>query len=63
MDPSKRTTDRRKQGRSTQDRRDWRTRLEGSWTEAERHRRVTQMREEHHDRHAVTVVTPKPSAT
>lgn len=55
MDPSHQSTDRRKRGRTTADRRDQRTRLEGLWTDTERARRVAEMREEYHDRHAVTV--------
>ena len=55
MDRSHQSTDRRKRGRTTEDRRDLRTRLEGLWTDTERARRVAEMREEHHDRHAVTV--------
>ena len=55
MQPSSQP-DRRKQGRTTQERRDLRTRLEGIWTETERARRSAEIREEHHDRHAITVM-------
>jgi len=60
MDHSSSHPDRRKKGRTSQERRDVRTRLEGIWTEAERTRRIAEIREEHHDRHAITVVmTPR----
>jgi hypothetical protein len=59
MDLSKHPTDRRRLERTTQDRRDRRTRLEETSTEAERARRVAAMREEHHDRHAITVKPAK----
>ena len=55
MDLSHPPTDRRRTGRTTEDRRAQRVRLEGVWTEAERARRVAQMRDEHHDRHAITI--------
>ncbi len=47
--------DRRKHRRSTPDRRDEVHRLPGVWTEAERQRRVQQIREERHDEYAITV--------
>lgn len=55
MDLSTHSTDRRKHGRAIEDRCDQRTRLEGAWTDAERARRVAEVREEHHDRYAITV--------
>jgi hypothetical protein len=55
MDTPASAPDRRKQGRTTEDRRDRLTRLEGVWTEAERCRRVSEFREEHHDSRAITV--------
>jgi hypothetical protein len=57
MEPSSQS-DRRKKGRTTQERRDLRTRLEGIWTETERARRIAEIREEHHDGHAITVRLP-----
>lgn len=60
MDTPASVPERRKQGRTTEDRRDRLTRLEGVWTEAERWRRVSEFREEHHDSHAITLrATPQ----
>ena len=58
MNLSRHQEDRRKEGRTAEDRRDLRTRVVGSWTEAERSqsRRVAEMREEYHDRHAITII-------
>jgi hypothetical protein len=54
--------DRRSRGRSTADRRDHRTRLEGVWTEIERGNRVAAIREELHDSRAITIRRLQPTA-
>jgi hypothetical protein len=47
--------DRRKIGRTTVERRNVRTRLEGLWTAAERERFIRALREERRDAEAVTI--------
>jgi hypothetical protein len=54
--------ERRRIGRTTNERRDWRTRLEGIWTEAERERFIQAVREQRHDAQAVTVRAPAPES-
>jgi hypothetical protein len=53
--PDGRCLDRRRIGRTTRERRDLLTRLEGLWTEAERQRFIRTLREERQDAKAVTI--------
>ena len=55
LTPDDRRPDRRRIGRTTAERRDLRTRLEGLWTEAERQLLIRTIREERRDAKAVTV--------
>jgi hypothetical protein len=55
LTPDDRHPDRRRIGRTTAERRDFRTRLEGLWTEAERQRVIRTIREERRDARAVTI--------
>jgi hypothetical protein len=53
--PDDRHLDRRRIGRTTRERRDLLTRLEGLWTEAERQRFIRTLREERRDAKAITI--------
>ena len=55
LTPSAWPNDRRRIGRSTNERRDRRTRLEGLWTEAERTRFIRILREERQEAKAITI--------
>ena len=59
---SERCPERRKIGRSTAERRDLRTRLEGLWAEEERERFIRTLREERRDAHAITIQADQVSA-
>jgi hypothetical protein len=63
MDQSNYQSDRRKHGRTTQERRDLRTRLEGVWNETERARRAAEMREVHQDSQPATPPAPDAKVT
>ena len=55
LTPNAWPNDRRRIGRSTNERRDRRTRLEGLWTEAERTRFIRILREERQEAKAITI--------
>ena len=55
MTTNRAADDRRKEARRTSDRRNQKTRLPGSWSEAERQLRTAAIREELHDSRAKTI--------